>query len=183
MIPRSFQPDAVINTETDFEADADLQNLVNVSFADPIGVVPSLATALLVGSLILPAAAEMLYHLTGTVTNVVEIAHDVQEIALEECFCEQLTRIADGVEALSKKKLKINVTAYPVDTRITNGIDGGPNVLYPLGWVQFSDDGEFWYERHFIIYEKQIIISDAFGETPYFNVYKYPGVTLTAVLI
>jgi len=183
LIPRSFEPNAVINTETDFEADIDLTNLVNVSFADPIGLVPGLAVGLLVGSLILPAAAELLYNLTGTVTNVVQIAHDVQEIALEECFCEQLTRIADGIADLKKKVLKIEVTSYPDDTRITLGQDGGPDVLYPLGWVQFSEDNIFWHERHFILYKKQIIVSDVYGDNPYFNLFKWPGVQMTATLV
>lgn len=91
------------------------------------------------------------------------------------CICEQLKRIADNGQQSSMQAL-VEIQTYPVlSTSVNPGQDGGPDRLYPLGWVTWIRDGVST-DRQTISYLVQQVSnpSPGLGWTP--NLWLSPGV-------
>lgn len=170
---RSFLPSALLPVQTDPALDQLLASLLDTGINVPIEDIPAVAGQTLVNSVILPQVAQMIYHAVGTVKNVTGIANDI-------CVCDALDRIS---QALEKKTLKVTVTQYPVQTDVIQGQNGGPDILFPLGWVNFEMREVGWLDRQFINSSPQLFFFPGSLDFWDYKLYLKPGVQAFAVVL
>ncbi|HMW01225.1 MAG TPA: hypothetical protein PKE58_13905, partial [Acidobacteriota bacterium] len=95
------------------------------------------------------------------------------------CICDQLKRIADGGGGGARLAVIVSILSYPANTSVNPGQNGGPDTLYPIGWINWTKAG-VTTDREFIQYDQQICRCPVPGSDWIPKLWHHPGVTLEA---
>lgn len=160
----------------------ELNQLIQAFQGGNLSQLPTLSRDVLSALVLIPQAAATLKNCTGMISDVVwwawatRVAETLDQI--RDCICE----IAAGGVIPRLRVLKVTVDAYPQNTDVIPGQGIGPNVLFPVGWVNFvTQQGSV--ERQFINHPVQLFPVWEISIPYSYQLWKKPGVQMSATWI